>query len=582
MDKFKWDLSKIYKNDTDIEKDKKDILKIIDEVEELKKDPFNNLLDIMKLLELSMRKISKLFSYSNMKRDEDSRVSKYQKMALEMDMLYTKLSTSFSFFQPFILSLPDEKLNEINTDTRFTPYKKHIDKILRYKKHTLSEKEETLLSKVGEMSSDSSNNFYMLSYADMTFPKLERDETILTHANYTEKLSSQDRELRKEAFYKMYGTYDKYKNTFGSTLYSNTRNLVIEANLRGYNSAREMELYDDDINVEVYDNLIEIVHKYLEYLYDYYKIRERLLDIDKTHMYDVYANVVKDYDKKISYEEAQKIVLKAVEPMGEEYISIMKKAFDENWIAVYPREGKKSGAYSGGCYDSNPYILLNYNDNLDSVFTLIHELGHSIHSYYSRENNDFLYSNYTIFVAEVASTFNELLLLNYLIENSKDENEKIYLINHYLNSYKSTVFRQTMFAEFERETHRLVEEGNALTQEEFSSIYYELNKKYFGNDIIVDREIQLEWARIPHFYRNFYVYKYATGFLCATILSQQVLNNRENALDNYLNFLKDGSNNYPLTQLKKAGCDMEDIDNLDKAFKVFVDLVKEFDKLTDK
>lgn len=582
MDKFKWDLSKIYKNDTDIEKDKKDILKIIDEVEELKKDPFNNLLDIMKLLELSMRKISKLFSYSNMKRDEDSRVSKYQKMALEMDMLYTKLSTSFSFFQPFILSLPDEKLNEINTDTRFTPYKKHIDKILRYKKHTLSEKEETLLSKVGEMSSDSSNNFYMLSYADMTFPKLERDETILTHANYTEKLSSQDRELRKEAFYKMYGTYDKYKNTFGSTLYSNTRNLVIEANLRGYNSAREMELYDDDINVEVYDNLIEIVHKYLEYLYDYYKIRERLLDIDKTHMYDVYANVVKDYDKKISYEEAQKIVLKAVEPMGEEYISIMKKAFDENWIDVYPREGKKSGAYSGGCYDSNPYILLNYNDNLDSVFTLIHELGHSIHSYYSRENNDFLYSNYTIFVAEVASTFNELLLLNYLIENSKDENEKIYLINHYLNSYKSTVFRQTMFAEFERETHRLVEEGNALTQEEFSSIYYELNKKYFGNDIIVDREIQLEWARIPHFYRNFYVYKYATGFLCATILSQQVLNNRENALDNYLNFLKDGSNNYPLTQLKKAGCDMEDIDNLDKAFKVFVDLVKEFDKLTDK
>ena len=582
MDKFKWDLSKIYKNDTDIEKDKKDILKIIDEVEELKKDPFNNLLDIMKLLELSMRKISKLFSYSNMKRDEDSRVSKYQKMALEMDMLYTKLSTSFSFFQPFILSLPDEKLNEINTDTRFTPYKKHIDKILRYKKHTLSEKEETLLSKVGEMSSDSSNNFYMLSYADMTFPKLERDETILTHANYTEKLSSQDRELRKEAFYKMYGTYDKYKNTFGSTLYSNTRNLVIEANLRGYNSAREMELYDDDINIEVYDNLIEIVHKYLEYLYDYYKIRERLLDIDKTHMYDVYANVVKDYDKKISYEEAQKIVLKAVEPMGEEYISIMKKAFDENWIDVYPREGKKSGAYSGGCYDSNPYILLNYNDNLDSVFTLIHELGHSIHSYYSRENNDFLYSNYTIFVAEVASTFNELLLLNYLIENSKDENEKIYLINHYLNSYKSTVFRQTMFAEFERETHRLVEEGNALTQEEFSSIYYELNKKYFGNDIIVDREIQLEWARIPHFYRNFYVYKYATGFLCATILSQQVLNNRENALDNYLNFLKDGSNNYPLTQLKKAGCDMEDIDNLDKAFKVFVDLVKEFDKLTDK
>lgn len=582
MDKFKWDLSKIYKNDIDIEKDKEDILKIIDEVEELKKDPFNNLLDIMKLLELSMRKISKLFSYSNMKRDEDSRVSKYQKMALEMDMLYTKLSTSFSFFQPFILSLPDEKLNEINTDTRFTPYKKHIDKILRYKKHTLSEKEETLLSKVGEMSSDSSNNFYMLSYADMTFPKLERDETILTHANYTEKLSSQDRELRKEAFYKMYGTYDKYKNTFGSTLYSNTRNLVIEANLRGYNSAREMELYDDDINIEVYDNLIEIVHKYLEYLYDYYKIRERLLDIDKTHMYDVYANVVKDYDKKISYEEAQKIVLKAVEPMGEEYISIMKKAFDENWIDVYPREGKKSGAYSGGCYDSNPYILLNYNDNLDSVFTLIHELGHSIHSYYSRENNDFLYSNYTIFVAEVASTFNELLLLNYLIENSKDENEKIYLINHYLNSYKSTVFRQTMFAEFERETHRLVEEGNALTQEEFSSIYYELNKKYFGNDIIVDREIQLEWARIPHFYRNFYVYKYATGFLCATILSQQVLNNRENALDNYLNFLKDGSNNYPLTQLKKAGCDMEDIDNLDKAFKVFVDLVKEFDKLTDK
>lgn len=580
MDKFKWDLSKIYKDDKDIEKDKLEILKIIDEVEELKKEPFDNLLKIIELLELSMRKISKLFSYSNMKRDEDSRISKYQKMALEIDMLYTKLSTSFSFFQPFILSLSDEKLNEINTDVRFEPYRKHIDRILRYKKHTLSEKEETILSKVGEMASDSSNNFYMLSYADMKFPKLEKDNTVLTHANYTDKMSSSDRELRKEAFDKMYGTYDKYKNTFGSTLYNNIRNLVIEANLRGYNSAREMELYDDAINTNVYDNLIYIVHKYLDYLYDYYKIRERLLNIDETHMYDVYANVVNGYDKEIPYEEAQEIVLKAVEPMGAEYVSIMKKAFKENWIDVYPREGKKSGAYSGGCYDSSPYILLNYTDNLESVFTLIHELGHSIHSYYSRENNDFLYSNYTIFVAEVASTFNELLLLNYLIENSKDDREEIYLINHYLNSYKSTVFRQTMFAEFERETHKLVEEGNALTQEDFSEIYYNLNKKYFGPDVVIDKEIELEWARIPHFYRNFYVYKYATGFLCATILSQQVLSNKPNALNNYLNFLKDGSNNYPLVQLRKAGCDMEDMDNLDKAFKVFVDLVKDFDNLT--
>src|SRR5699024_7589158 len=394
MDKFKWDLSKIYKDDKDIEKDKLEILKIIDEVEEFKKEPFDNLLKIIELLELSMRKISKLFSYSNMKRDEDSRISKYQKMALEIDMLYTKLSTSFSFFQPFILSLSDEKLNEINTDVRFEPYRKHIDRILRYKKHTLSEKEETILSKVGEMASDSSNNFYMLSYADMKFPKLEKDNTVLTHANYTDKMSSSDRELRKEAFDKMYGTYDKYKNTFGSTLYNNIRNLVIEANLRGYNSAREMELYDDAINTNVYDNLIYIVHKYLDYLYDYYKIRERLLNIDETHMYDVYANVVNGYDKKIPYEEAQEIVLKAVEPMGAEYVSIMKKAFKENWIDVYPREGKKSGAYSGGCYDSSPYILLNYTDNLESVFTLIHELGHSIYSYYSRENNDFLYSNY--------------------------------------------------------------------------------------------------------------------------------------------------------------------------------------------
>lgn len=579
MSKYNWDLSKIYSNDEEINQDIKNIDKMIDEIKLLKKDEFKNLLDIFKLLESSMKTISKLFSYANMKRDEDSRVAKFQKMSLEIESLYTKLASEFSFLQPFILNLSSDEIDLIKKNKDFKNYEKYIDKILRYKKHTLSAKEEELFAKLGEMSSDSQNSFYMLSYADMEFPELKTDNTKLTHANYTDKMSSSNRELRKEAFEKMYDTYDKYKNTFGSTLYSNIRNIGTEASIRKYKSAMEMELYDDNISVEVYENLIKSVHKYLPDLYKYYEIREKLLDIDKTHMYDIYADVIKNYNKKISYEEAKNIVLEAVKPLGKEYSSIMKKAFDENWIDVYPREGKKSGAYSGGSYDTNPYILMNYNDNLDSVFTLIHELGHSIHSYYSRNNNDYLYSSYTIFVAEVASTFNEILLLNYLMDNAKDDNEKLYLIDHYINSYKSTVFRQTMFAEFEKETHELVENGNALTQDEFSKIYYKLNEKYFGNDIIIDEAISLEWVRIPHFYRDFYVYKYATGFLCATILSQRVLNKEDNALEDYIEFLKDGSNNFPLEQLKKAGCDMEDMKNLDKAFKIFVDLVDEFGNL---
>lgn len=576
----RWDLSKIYKTREDFNKD---IGQARDEFENLKsiKDNFKgNIKDLIDLMVKNSERVSKISSYAHMTRDEDSTQTLGQELVLEADKVYNDYVSAWSFFKPSLLELSEEELDKLIEDESLQVYDRYLKEIFRYKDHTLTKDQEYVMGAMGQMSSTPASAFYMLTNADMTFPPIEtKGGAELSNANYTNFLKDRDVEVRKEAFSKFYNTYQGLENTLASLYADNVRNLVTEAELRGYDSALQMELYQDDVDVKVYENLVSTVRSNLPIIHDYYRLKKDALGLESQHMYDVYLDIGGDLETKITYEEAKDLIIKAAEPMGEAYVQVLKKAFDERWIDVYPRKGKRSGAYSSGVYSSDPYILMNYTDDLNSLFTLAHELGHSMHSYLSRKNNPYIYSSYTIFAAEVASTTNELLLLNYLLDRAEAKEERIYLINHYLDSFKSTVFRQTMFAEFEKKTHETVEDDKVLTLDKLNQCYYQLNEDYFGSGVEVDEEIQLEWARIPHFYRNFYVYKYATGFLSAVILSKNILEGR--GLDSYLTFLSDGSNHYPIDQLKMAGVDVMDPKSFDSAFQVFKDLVDELRELLD-
>ncbi len=583
MEKTNWDLSKIYSSEEDFYADLERIRKGANKLKELKDDFSANFKEILttfvEVSELSQR----TYVYSHMKRDEDSRVTFGQTVALESEAVNNELSTAASYIRPSLLALTDNELNELITQNDLEKYRVYLEKMFRFKPHTLSDKEEYIMGAMANSQEAPENAYYLLMNADMIYPRIKSLDNIrLSAANYVNLLKNSNRKVREEAFDKMYKTLKMVDNTISSTLYSNINNTVTEARLRNYESALEMALFADNVELKVYDTLIEVIRENLPTLHEYYKIRKEHLGLEEQHMYDVYLPLTSDYNVEIPYEEAKEILLKALAPLGDEYIEILKEGFESNWIDVYPREGKKSGAYSWGEYKSSPYILMNYTDDLDSLFTLAHELGHSLHSYYSRKNNDFVYSGYTIFVAEVASTTNELLLLDYLIKNASSDEEKLYLINHYVDSFKSTVFRQTMFAEFEKITHDLLEKNQVLTLDVFNEIHYKLNVDYFGDAVFVDDDIALEWARIPHFYSDFYVYKYATGFTCAVLLSQNILNGKEGALEKYLNFLKDGGNNYPIDQLKAAGADITKKETLDLAMNVFKEQVKELENLLKK
>ncbi len=570
-----WNLNKMYESSDEIERDIAEVKNQIAKLSDLKKVS-DNLPEMMVLLENIYRVGSKLSSFTSMKKDEDSRISESQKMSLRIDSLWTEISEKTAFFEPMLYSIDTEKLQEILLYDNMKNYRSFIERKLRYKKHTLTKEEESILAAMGELGQAPYNDFYNLSYADMKFPEMKTTDIKLNHASYSKLLMDRDSAVRKEAFEKMYQVYGDYENTFGSTLYGNLKYNTTVARLRNYKSARAMALYGDDVSEKVYDGLIESIHVHLPSLKRYYHIRNKRLGLDKSHMYDLYTALT-EKKEEISFEKGKELILNALKPLGEDYLRIVQKAFDENWIDIYPRDGKRSGAYSGGCYDSDPYILLNYNGTIDSVFTLAHELGHSVHSYLSRNNNAYFNSSYRIFVAEVASTCNELLLLHYLKEEAGNEQEKLYFLDHHLNSFKSTVFRQTMFAEFEKEIYKEAEKGQGLTGQDFSNIYYRLNEDYFGDSLFIDKEIALEWERVPHFYYGYYVYKYATGFCTATILSQKIILEEEGALEKYLTFLKDGGNHPPLEQLREAGCDIEDPAVLEQALNLFDQLVEEFE-----
>lgn len=581
---YKWDLDSMYVDKQEIEVEVK---KIEESIEELKKykgkmsESVENFYKVMKLMEDCSRKISHYYVFTHMKHHEDTRINENLSQATKSEMISTDLSKATAYVVPEILEMDENLLASFLEDEKTKKYKRMVDEILRDKPYTLSEKEEAIMAQVSDLSSVPESAYEMLSYADMKFPEISDEEgnrVELNHFNYNKFIKSPDRRVRKEAFEAEFGTYKKYSNTFAATLFGAIKAEIFNASIRKYPSAIFASLYADNIDVKVYENLIEAVSENINSLTKYLNIKKKYFSMDKMHMYDLYQPMAKDFKMHIPYEKAQEIIISALEPMGEEYQSLVKKAFTERWIDVYENEGKKGGAYSWGSYDSHPYILMSYNDDLNSMFTLMHELGHSIHSHYSRSNQEYIYSSYKIFVAEVASTVNETLLIKYLLANSKSKEEKIYLLNYYLEQFRTTVYRQTLFAEFEKISHEMVEEGKPMTAMDFNKIYYELNVKYYGQACEVDQISEVEWARIPHFYSNFYVYKYATGFSAASVLSSLILKDKSNVV-NYMNFLKSGGSEYPLDQLKKAGVDMSKKEAIDNALKEFSKLVDELEGL---
>lgn len=582
--KYKWNLEKMYLDSSKIEEDIKFIEKSYEDIKEYKgkmSDSAENFYNSLKIMEDSSRRLSYLYAYTHMKHHEDTRINENLADATKSEMIASELGKATAFIVPEIIGMDSSLLETFLKDERIAPYKKMIDEILRDKPYTLSEKEEELMAAVSDLTGVAENTYEMLSYADMKFPEIEDEKgekVRLDHFNYSTYIKSKNQRVRKDAFEAEFGTYKKYSNTMASTLFGAIKSEIFNAKTRKYPSALFASLYQDNISVDVYNNLIDSIHENIPALDKYLEIKKKYLGLEELHMYDLYVPMARDFNMEISYEEAKKIILEALKPMGEGYTSLIQKAFDERWIDVYENEGKKGGAYSWGCYDSHPYILMSYNNDLNSMFTLIHELGHSIHSYLSHNSQPYIYSSYKIFVAEVASTVNETLLIKYLLNNSKDKTEQIYLLNYYLEQFRTTVYRQTLFAEFEKITHEKVGAGNPMTADDFTEVFYNLNKLYYGGACNVDEISGVEWARIPHFYSNFYVYKYATGFAAASVLSEKILN-EDGAVEKYLEFLKSGGSEYPLDQLRSAGVDMEKKESVDGALKIFNELTEKLEEL---
>ncbi|PJN56586.1 Oligoendopeptidase F, plasmid [Paenibacillus sp. GM2FR] len=525
----------------------------------------------------------RLYVYAHMHHDEDTANPTYQALTAKAKKLNVEAGEALSFITPEILSLSEAELDKLIDDPSLKEFKFTLTEMKREKAHVLSKTEEALLAQVGNLSSAPQTIFGMLNNADMKFPKIKNKDgkdVELTHGNYIQFLESPNREVRERAFKAVYETYGKQKNTIAATLSANVNKNIFYSRVRKYPSVLEMALYGDNIPKEVYTNLIDTIHESLPLLHRYMELRKKLLGVDELHMYDLFAPLVEEYKWDITYEEAKQMTKEGLTPLGEDYLSSLQAGYDNGWIDVYENENKRTGAYSWGAYGTHPYVLLNHKDNLNSMFTLAHEMGHALHSYYSDNALKYRDAQYTIFLAEVASTTNEALLMDYLLKNAKDPKQKMYLLTYYADQFRTTVFRQTMFAEFEKIVHERAESGESLTPQDLSDIYYELNVKYHGKGMQVDKEIGMEWARIPHFYNSFYVYKYATGFSAATSFSKQILEEGQPAVDRYLGFLKSGGSDYSINILKKAGVDMSSPEPIREAMSVFEDIISQMEQLT--
>lgn len=525
----------------------------------------------------------KVYVYANQKLHENTDNGTYQNLASMAQTLLVQLNEAGAYIEPELMELPEGTVEGfLEENEELKTYRQHFENMMRQKEHVLTRELEEVLASVGELAEAPGDIFSMFNNADIRFPEItgEDGEPVeVTHGRFISLLQSSNRDVRRDAFLALYSVYGRYRNTLAATYRANVKKEVFFAKIRGYRSDLEAALDGSHIPTAVYDNLIDTVHEYLPLMHRYVKLRKKLLGVEELHMYDLYVPMVADAESRISFEQAKEMVLEGLKPMGEEYLDLLREGFSGRWIDVYENQGKRSGAYSWGAYGTHPYVLLNYQENLNNVFTLAHEMGHALHSWYSDENQPYIYAGYKIFVAEVASTCNEALLIHHLIGTTEDKKQKAYLINYFLEQFRTTLFRQTMFAEFEKITHGLQEKGETLTADKLCEIYYRLNQEYFGENICVDKEIEMEWARIPHFYTPFYVYQYATGFSAAIALSDRILEKGESAVEDYKKFLKGGSSMYPLDLLRMAGVDMEQKKPVEDALNVFAQYLDEMERL---
>lgn len=525
----------------------------------------------------------KLYAFARMHRDENTADAKYQGMTSKVESLLAEAASVTAFIEPEILAIPDETLANFRQNEKgLAEYNFYFNNLTRQKQHVLSPNEEAILSRVSEVTQASENTFNMLAHADLEFPLTidEQGHSVqLSEGRYNLFIRSSNRDVRRQAFNHLFTTYNKYRNTFASTLSGNVKKNVFYAKTRNYDSALESALKGDNVPTEVYDNLITTVHNNLAPLHRYVALKKKALQLDEIHMYDLYTPLVQDIQLSLPYEEGVKLVRSGLKPLGSDYENILDKGLTSGWIDVYENKGKQTGAYSWGNYGTHPFVLLNYNNRYDAVSTLAHEMGHAIHSYYSQQQQPYPTSSYTTFCAEVASTTNEILLLEHMLKTTTDKKLKLYLINQYLEQVRGTVYRQTMFAEFEKLLHAAVEQNQPLTADRLDNLWHELNVKYYGPTIIVDKEIDVEWARIPHFYMDFYVYQYVTGYSAATTLAEKILQEGKPAQENYINFLKSGGSDYSINLLKQAGVDMSSPQPIEITLTKFSTMLDEMEKL---
>ncbi|MBK4839618.1 oligoendopeptidase F [Enterococcus faecium] len=584
-----WDLTKIFSSDQEFDE------KYLELSEELKQSEkhkgtldqgASQFLNAIEFVLRVYRQTEVIYVYAHLKNDQDTGNTDYQALYARASSLFSKVSEAVSWFEPEILQLSDDQIWQyFKEEPKLEVYRHYIQQIVDNRAHVLSAEQESLLAGAGEIFDASSDTFAVLNNADLVFPTIEGENgeiVQLSHGVYGQLLESTDRRVREAAFKGLYSVYEQFRNTFASTLGTHIKGHNFKAKVRNYSSAREASLSNNHIPESVYDTLVDVVNKHLPLLHRYMELRKRLLEVEKLHMYDLYTPVLGEAPITFTYEEAKEKALEALKPMGEEYMAIVEKAFSERWIDVVENKGKRSGAYSSGSYDTNPYILLNWHDTLDQLFTLVHEMGHSVHSYFTRSNQPYVYGDYSIFLAEIASTTNENILTEYLLETEKDPRVRAYVLNHYLDGFKGTVFRQTQFAEFEHFMHTEDEKGVPLTSEYLSDSYGKLNTKYYGPAVEEDPEIKFEWSRIPHFYYNYYVFQYSTGFSAASALAKKILNQEPEALENYLAYLKAGNSDYPVEVMKKAGVDMTQAAYIEDAMSMFEQRLNELEELIDR
>lgn len=529
--------------------------------------------------------VEKLYVYANQKYYEDTGNAVYQNLAGKAQNLMTMFYAKYSYQEPEILEMPEEKLRAfVQSEGDIRLFRHYLEDILRQKPHILSAELENVMANASDMAQGAKDIFSSFNNADIKFAPVtdsNGNEIEVTHGKYSFLMENRDRKVRKEAFSSIYSAYGAYRNTLASMYNANAKQALFFARMRNFDNAMESSLNASNIPTSVYDNLIDTVNDNLHLMHRYVSLRKKVLGVEELHMYDVYAPLVADYDWKVTFDEAKERVAEGLAPLGEDYLKILREGYENGWIDVYENQGKRSGAFSWGAYGTHPYVFLNYQENVDNMFTLAHEMGHAIHTYQSNKTQPHVYAGYRIFVAEVASTCNEALLIRDLIKKSTDKKEKLYLLNHFMEQFKGTMFRQTMFAEFEKITHQKALEGQTLTADLLCGIYRGLNEKYFGSEMVIDDEISLEWARIPHFYTPFYVYQYATGFAAAVAISSKILAEGETAVKGYIEFLKSGSSDYPIEVLKKAGVDMSSPKAVEDALKLFEQLLDEFEALSE-